>query len=79
MKMTFARAYKRFPACCMGAWDEQRTVTSLVYAVDHELTMFKEGQDGCITNKERAECSHFMGWLQDNGINPDVIVGNKRF
>lgn len=74
MNLTFAEANRRFPACCVGAWDEQETISSLVFAVEHELTMYAENQDGCITAKEASECKRYLGWLRESGVNTFAIL-----
>lgn len=66
---TFEEARRRLPACCVGASDATiadtgKTISALVAAVEHELTMYAEDQDGCITAKERTQCVRYLQWLK---------------
>lgn len=72
--IAFSEVYKKFPACCIGAWDGKDNTASLIFAVDHELTMYAEDQDGCITAKEANECRRFIVWLRLCGINTAAVL-----
>jgi hypothetical protein len=69
-KKTFTEAMKRLPACCVCAvdacvQDTGETVQSIVAGVEHELTMYAEDQDGCITAKERNQCVRYLQWMKE--------------
>ena len=74
MPITFKQAYARFPACCIGAWNEKERIEELIFACDHEMTMYAENQDGCITSKERRECSEFLSWLRGQDIDTAAVL-----
>ncbi len=67
---TFEEARQRLPACCLSAFESLQAdsknalrIEDLRDAVEHEMTMYAENQDGCITAKERSECSRYLVWL----------------
>jgi len=65
---SYSEAMKRLPACCVCAvencvQDTGETISSIVAGVNHELTMYAEDQDGCITAKERNVCVRYLRWL----------------
>ncbi len=67
-EITFTEAMKRLPGCCICAVDNciddnGETIGSIIAGVDHELTMYAEDQDGCITAKERSQCVRYLQWL----------------
>ena len=61
-------AMKEFPACCISAYENLKSdsgkgdnLKDMLDAVDHELTLYAEGQDGCITPREQSQC---IRWKQ---------------
>jgi len=63
------RALRKVPACCYSAVescimdDGYPSFQAIEDGVEHELQMYAEDQDGCITAKERNECVRFLKWL----------------
>jgi hypothetical protein len=65
---SYQEARKKFPSCCLGALesteaDSGETVEALLAAVEHELDLYAEDQDGCITDRQRNECVRFKEWF----------------
>lgn len=68
------QARRRLPACAEATFDNLSQdsghggIRDMIDAVNHELTLYAEDQDGCITAKERSECVRFLAWLRSQGI-----------
>jgi len=56
----FSKVWSEFPTCCIGAWDEDPRVASLVRAAEHEMDMYLERQDGCISFEEAMKVNRFL-------------------
>lgn len=68
---TYEQARKNLPLCCIGAAeatiaDSGETIDALIAAVEHEIEIYLEGQDGCINTKEYHGCVQYMRWLLAN-------------
>ncbi len=67
---TFEEALKRVPSCCSSAVESCLTdktcepLGSIIAGVEFELDLRAEGQDGCITAKERREAEKFLRWIK---------------
>ena len=64
----FSKAIKRVPMCCIIAVDNciadtGETTESIIAGVTHELDMYAEDQDGCISARERNECVNYLRWV----------------
>lgn len=68
--MTFEKAWKKLPECCIAAAENcsadsgQNRIQDLIDGVEHELQMAAEGQDGCITPKQVKQCKAYLSWLR---------------
>lgn len=79
MSLTMQILREKLPACCLCAYEnlladsgKPDNLRDMLDAIEHELTMYAEGQDGCITAKERNECIEFkeiclLGLKQSKG------------
>jgi hypothetical protein len=56
----FEAAMKALPRCVVGGLDDPKTVSDLVYQALHELDMWREQQDGCISNREAMAVKKFI-------------------
>lgn len=90
--MTFAQAYKIMPACLVGALDRPSTLADLRYAAQHEIDMFEEKQDGCLTALEIKAVRKFLAvtaprpdWLYQitydlaDGAKTRILIDGARF
>ncbi len=66
MSLTMQILREKLPACCECAYEnlladsgKPDNLRDMLDAIDHELTMYAEDQDGCITAKERSDCIRF--------------------
>jgi hypothetical protein len=57
---TFEEALKALPACVFGGLDHPKTISDLRAQAEHELDMFNEAQDGCITCAEAQQVKKFL-------------------
>lgn len=62
--LSFAKAYRKMPACLVGALDHPKTVADLQFAAEHEVDMFNEGQDGALEPKEISQVAAFLAWMR---------------
>ncbi len=68
---SFQEALAKLPPCCLSAYEnlaadsKAERIQDLLDAVTHEMTLYAEDQDGCITAKERAQCSRYLSWLRE--------------
>jgi hypothetical protein len=69
----YVQARRRLPACCVSTFENLQAdsngaerIQDLVDAVQHEMTLYAEDQDGCITAKERSECGRYLRGV--NGV-----------
>lgn len=76
--MKYSEAFKKFPVCCVGGLDGEETISNLVFQVEHELTMYAENQDGCITTREASQCRRYFKWLRESGIDINAILHPSR-
>jgi hypothetical protein len=61
--MTFYAAFHRLPMCVVGNFDAltHKTVADLRYIVQHELDMFREGQEtDILTKRDERLCRKFL-------------------
>lgn len=62
--MTFAEAFKKMPACLMGAVDNPKTIQDLLYAAQHEIDMAEEDQDGHLSVAEIRSVRRFLNYIR---------------
>lgn len=67
----YAEAIRMMPKCCAITYDNLQSdshgaehVQDIIDAVEHELQLWKEGQDGCISGLEAAKCVAFLRWVR---------------
>jgi hypothetical protein len=59
-RLTFEQAYTLMPACLVGATDRPTTIEDLRAAAEHEVDMFNERQDGCLSCQEMQQVRYFL-------------------
>lgn len=57
-------AWKRMPACLVGAIDQDDKTIDLLSAARHEIDMYDENQDGHLTDEEIRQVRKFLVWLE---------------
>ena len=59
----FSHAMRILPSCLVGALDNPTTLSDLRVAAQHEIDMFSEGQDGCLSRSEIIAVKDFLTML----------------